>query len=116
MYDRIPVPTDGSPGSAYVAMQAFDLADQYEATVHVLHVVDHSLRSVLDDEPMTEALGEPGKRAVATLEELARSDDLTAVTTLREGDPAAEILGCAALLIVGASLVVATAPHAAVHL
>jgi len=38
------------------------------------------------------------------------------VTTLREGDPAAEILGCAALLIVGASLVVATAPHATVHL
>ena len=55
-------------------MQAFDLADQYGATVHVLHVVDRSLRSVLGDEPTTEALGEPGKRAVATLEELARSE------------------------------------------
>ena len=85
MYDRIPVPTDGSTGSAHVAMQAFDLADRYGATVHVLHVVDGSLRSVLDTDSATEALHEPGRRAVETLEELARSDDLETVPALREG-------------------------------
>lgn len=95
MYDRILVPTDGSTGSAHVAMQAFDLADRYGATVHVLHVVDGSLRSVLGSDSATEALREPGRRAVETLEQLARSDDLETVTALREGDPAEEILDCA---------------------
>ncbi|PSP39268.1 universal stress protein [Halobacteriales archaeon QH_10_70_21] len=91
MYDRIPVPTDGSTGSAHVAMQAFDLADRYGATVHVLHVVDGSLRSVLGTDSATEALHEPGRRAVETLEELARSDDLETVPALREGDCAGDV-------------------------
>jgi nucleotide-binding universal stress UspA family protein len=43
MYDRILVPTDGSTGTAHVALQAFDLAERYGATVYALHVIDTDL-------------------------------------------------------------------------
>lgn len=92
MYQRILVPTDGSKGSAHVAMQAFDLAEQYGATVHLLHVVDRGLRSIVGDESADAELRDIGHRALATLEQLAESYDLTVASELREGDPVTEIL------------------------
>ena len=40
MYDNILYPTDGSPGSEAAAAHVRELASAFDATVHVLHVVD----------------------------------------------------------------------------
>ncbi|WP_299263465.1 universal stress protein [Halorientalis sp.] len=40
MYDDILVPTDGSKTARYAVDQAVDVASKYDATVHVLYVVD----------------------------------------------------------------------------
>jgi hypothetical protein len=40
MYDNILYPTDGSKGAAAVLDHARDLAETYDATLHVLFVVD----------------------------------------------------------------------------
>ncbi|MEF8819203.1 MAG: universal stress protein [Haloferacaceae archaeon] len=40
MYDVILLPTDGSPAAMDAAAHAWDLAAQYDATVHVLSVVE----------------------------------------------------------------------------
>ena len=90
MYERILVPTDGSPGTTHVALQAIDLAEQYDATLYSLYVVDSSTRSLLSGRD--EELRERGRRAVDRVARLAGSHGVDTVTELREGDPARTIL------------------------
>jgi nucleotide-binding universal stress UspA family protein len=52
LYDTILVPYDGSDGSNRAVEHAFDLAQQYDATVHGLFVVD------------TRSYGEPARSSV----------------------------------------------------
>ena len=93
MYERILVPTDGSTGSAHVALQALDLAEQYGATIHALHVVDSSVRSRLTDAGGDgDELERSGKRAVEMVERMAQSHNVDVVTEIREGDPAETII------------------------
>jgi nucleotide-binding universal stress UspA family protein len=40
MYDRILVPTDGTPGSERAIRNALDIADKYDATLYAVSVVD----------------------------------------------------------------------------
>ena len=40
MYDQILYPTDGSTGSETAAAHVIELASAFDATVHVLHVID----------------------------------------------------------------------------
>lgn len=40
MYDRVLVPTDGTPGSERALRNALDIGDKYEATVYAISVVD----------------------------------------------------------------------------
>lgn len=91
MYERIVVPTDGSVGTAHVAMQAIDLATQYDATLHVLHVIDDSGlvsgRSDVDDE-----LREEGEAAVRRVEQIASVHGVDVTTAIETGDPATTIL------------------------
>lgn len=47
MYDTILVPTDGSEISERAAEEAFALAREFDATVHVLFVIDESASSFL---------------------------------------------------------------------
>ncbi len=42
MYDNILYPTDGSPGAHAALENVRDLAGQYDATVHILHVANSS--------------------------------------------------------------------------
>jgi nucleotide-binding universal stress UspA family protein len=96
MYERILVPTDGSTGTAHVAMQAFDLATKYDAAVDILHVVEPDAGRLLGNGENNDAeLQEPGRQAVATLEELAKVYDIDTTREIREGDPMEEILAAA---------------------
>lgn len=95
MYEHILIPTDGSEGSAHVALQAIDLADQYGATTHALYVIDDDVRALLGDVTGHDRLSEQGQRAVDRIETMATAHGVEAVTELREGDPADTILGYA---------------------
>jgi nucleotide-binding universal stress UspA family protein len=93
MYDRIPVPTDGSTGSAHIAMQAIDLAEQYDATVHVVYVVDEDVGSLLQSMKITEPeLREYGQRAVEKVERMVQAHGVDVAAEVLEGDPATTIL------------------------
>ncbi|WP_225336335.1 universal stress protein [Halomicrobium urmianum] len=106
MYDRILVPTDGSTGTASVALRAADLAEQYGATVYVLHVIDEDARSLVSEVARaTSRLVEHGEEAVNRVAALAEAHDVAVETEIREGHPAETIVEYAEEI--GADLVVA---------
>jgi nucleotide-binding universal stress UspA family protein len=92
MYERVLVPTDGSEGSANAAMRAIDLAQQYGAAIHVLHVVDSSGSSLVGDIRSGPDPAERGERAIEKIETMAEAHGIEVTVGLREGDPADEIL------------------------
>jgi len=93
MYERILIPTDGSTGTAHVAMQAIDLAEQYGSTLYVLNVVDTDVGSMLSDIKETkEELEQQGQRAVERVETMAEIHGVDAETDVVQGDPADQIL------------------------
>lgn len=92
MYERILVPTDGSQGSAHVALQAIDLAEQYDATVHALSVIDDSVRSLLPDIGNGDSLEKRATEAVNRVTKIASVHGVEAIGEVRNGDPADEIL------------------------
>jgi len=92
VYERILVPTDGSEGSAHVALQAIDPARRYGGTIHALYVIDDDVRSLVEGVTGRDRLREQGQRAVERVETMATAHGVEAVTELREGDPAETIL------------------------
>jgi len=100
MYDDILLPTDGSDGTEAAVEHAAVLADRFDATVHVLSVIDSRNRFEsptvgLSSEAWTEAERERAGQAVeATV--AALPDSVPTETERREGVPHAEILDAAA--------------------
>ena len=93
MYERILLPTDGSTGTAHVALQAIDLAEQYGATIHVLHVIDTDMRSVLTEAGSGfDTLEKRGENAVGMIERIGQGHSVEMETEIRTGDPAETIL------------------------
>ncbi|WP_323675820.1 universal stress protein [Halorubellus sp. PRR65] len=92
MYERILVPTDGSVGSAHVALQAIDLAETYGASVHVLHVVDESVRAFVAGFGDESELDDRGEAAVERVAAMAREHGVDVVTAIEDGDPARRIV------------------------
>ncbi|WP_224335418.1 universal stress protein [Haloprofundus halobius] len=93
MYDTILLPTDGSEGSRQAAEHAFDLARQYDATVHVLYVADtqrDSLTTVGTE--VVDALEDEGEDAVAAIvdSDVARGVDVEEAVV--QGHPDEKIL------------------------
>jgi len=96
MYDRILIPTDGSTGTAHVALQALDLAERYGATAHAITVIDESTSAFLSESGGdTGPLRERAEDAVGAVEQMAASHGIDAVTVVREGAPAETILSYA---------------------
>ncbi|MFC7019119.1 MULTISPECIES: universal stress protein [Haloarcula] len=95
MYERILVPTDGSVGSAHVALQAIDIAETYGATVHVLHVVDESLRTLVGSLTDEAELEDRGREVVDRIAGMARAHSLDVETAILQGDPAQRIVSYA---------------------
>jgi len=96
MYDDILLPTDGSDGIAQAASHAEAIADRFDATVHVLSVVDtrnrfESPASGLSSEAWKEAEGERAEHAVQTTV-AALSDGVAVETDIVEGVPKTAIL------------------------
>jgi nucleotide-binding universal stress UspA family protein len=97
MYDDILIPTDGGEGFGAVLDRAVEIAPD-EATVHVLYVVDDRAFLTLDDEMKSEVLEDlqaEGTDAVGTVADEVEAAGLDAVTAIRRGTPADEIVAYA---------------------
>lgn len=95
MYDDILLPTDGSGSSVAVVDHAAEIAAGRGATVHVLSVIDDrafiTLADDLQEQLRAELESEADAATTAAREALA-AKDIETTTTVREGDPADEIL------------------------
>ena len=94
MYDRILVPTDGSEPSEQAAEYAMTLAEQFDATVHALFVVEQTGPTshwdfAVEDQ---EAAGETALDAVAAL---GSEYGVEIERHLRRGAPSEEIVDAA---------------------
>jgi len=97
MYDRILVPTDGSDPSEYAAAHAVEFADEHDATVHALFVMETDVELPSTDvgpgrKQLEESLREQGRRAVDEVERLAKEAGVDCETHVREGSAADRIL------------------------
>jgi nucleotide-binding universal stress UspA family protein len=94
MYDRILVPTDGSGPADRAFEQALDLAETYDAEVHLLYVVDVSaLAGEFDAVTVIDQLEEAGREVTGRLRERAESVGVERVETeVVEGVPHRTIL------------------------
>jgi nucleotide-binding universal stress UspA family protein len=94
MYRRILLPTDGSPGTERAVDHALDLAERYDAALHVLYVVDtNALPLDARAEHVFEYLTEEGLLAEEQIVERAEDRGVeTVVSGVREGSPHEVIL------------------------
>lgn len=94
MYDRILVPTDGSPAMGGVLDHALELATVHDAAVHGLYVVDTGGYATLPVETtwdgVTGLLEEEGEHAIEEFERLA--GDQRVETAIEKGNPSEEIV------------------------
>jgi nucleotide-binding universal stress UspA family protein len=94
VYDRILVPTDGSPEADSFLNHAADLAAIHDANLHVMYVVDTTGYSDLPTDTITEGLGsmlsEQGDAALDSAEE--RIGDVPVERALVEGSPGEKIV------------------------
>jgi nucleotide-binding universal stress UspA family protein len=94
MFDLLVVATDGSESGERAVTTALDLADRFDAAVHVLSVVDPSRVAEVpaeDADSVQAALHERASNAVDTVAEQA-PDDVAVETVVREGPPANAIV------------------------
>lgn len=82
MYQRILLPTDGSGASSTAAEAAVTLADQFDAELHVIHVLEHDQTAT--DADGVNATARYGEEAVQAAIELAASSDVEAMRAVIE--------------------------------
>ena len=94
MYDDILVPTDGSAAADAAVEHAVTLAEQFEATLHALYVVDATAYSSLEagSQMVAEALEEEGEAAVDRITAAAGDAGLPVVESVVSGTAYRSIL------------------------
>ncbi|MFC4551501.1 MULTISPECIES: universal stress protein [Halorussus] len=98
MYDRILIPTDGSEAATDAAKHAYSLGERYEATVHVLSVVEKSESASIvgQGEEKLGTLREEGTESTRRIVDEALARDVDAVGAVEVGNPDRTILRYAA--------------------
>ena len=88
-YENILVPTDGSAQAANAVEEAIDMATEFDATVHVLHVVDEFEAKIVpitgEQEEKREEFTTRGEAITDEVAELAVEAGLDAVTAVEIG-------------------------------
>ncbi|WP_251330086.1 universal stress protein [Haloplanus pelagicus] len=96
MYDDILIPTDGSDPAAAAFDHALDLAERFDATVHVLYVVETDSLSheapALAIEDLRETLRSEGEAILDDLCERATARGVAVTEAIVEGVPEDAIL------------------------
>jgi nucleotide-binding universal stress UspA family protein len=90
MYERILVPTDGSPGTERALEHATGLAETFGATIHALSVTDKRIRlaaSEDDRDQVATTLQDEAEAAVDAVEESVAGRAIDVVTAIRDGIP-----------------------------
>jgi nucleotide-binding universal stress UspA family protein len=102
VYDSILLPTDASTGMNRAIDHAIDIADRYDATLHVLYVVDTDTYSsysgdeyVHEFEGLESALEQAGEEAIESIVEAANAAGVETTAVVRHGVPHEEILAYA---------------------
>ncbi|MGB9958242.1 universal stress protein [Haloferax prahovense] len=97
MYDEILLPVDGSPAAEQAIPHVFDLAERYDATVHVLFVVNTTRDNAgIIGGTVLETLEQEGRRVVDEVVERGESRGIKTVGAVRRGAPHETILDYAA--------------------
>ena len=95
LYRNILVPTDGSEGSRRGVRHGLDLASQYRATVHLLHVIDEHTQvgtpALSSEELVLEKLEEQAMEDLEEAESAAKRLDLDVTCKCVRGVPHDEI-------------------------
>ncbi|MGM0606146.1 MAG: universal stress protein [Halobacteriota archaeon] len=99
MYDRILLPTDGSAGVDTAIEHAIDAAERYDATLHVLYVVDSTTYEaysgdeyVHEREGLEQGLRQLGEDAIETITTRAATNGIPTESAIENGDPHEQIL------------------------
>lgn len=81
-------PTDGSEGAAEVLGHAIEIAARYDAALHLLHVADTTIDSVVRVQAdIIDVLEKEGEEVVAEAAERARGVGVETVTEVLQGEP-----------------------------
>lgn len=92
-YERLLVPVDGSDASMVAVDEAVALADQIDASIDALYVVDlAAYHGFTTEDVAIEALENDGEAALADVEERCRRHDVSVTTAMEIGHPADEIV------------------------
>jgi len=89
MYERIVIAVDGSEEAERAAKRGFDLARRFDASVDVVHVVEHRSLRLTESSAERERLRERGQSILA--ETAALAGERSVSTTLLDGKPGVEI-------------------------
>ena len=97
MYTNVLVPTDGSEPAERAADQAIAIAEKFDATLHVLFVVDveENYSFTVSTEPVVETLQAEGEKLTTEIASRA-PDGLETVSTVTRGSAHEEIVDYAA--------------------
>ena len=87
MYDTILVPTDGSRGAQTAVEEALDLAETFDATVHVLYVVELVYTYDFDPGRLLEQFEREGERATREIAAAGEARGIDVVTAVERGTP-----------------------------
>ena len=98
MFDRVLLPTDGSDAVRPAVETALDIAETYDATLHVLFIVDQPVSvsgtgegfSGLDN--LLNALEEEGHQATDAVVDQAKDSNIETTAAVRRGNPHDDIL------------------------
>lgn len=96
LYDRVLVPTDGSPASRRAIEHAVDLADTHDAELHALYVINTASFASLPTEGswegVSDMLSREGESALEAVREVATRQDIPIETVQLDGAPSREIV------------------------
>ncbi|ACV10619.1 UspA domain protein [Halorhabdus utahensis DSM 12940] len=95
MYETILTPTDGSSGTSKTLQHATAIAEDNDATIHGLYVLDRRMYLAADDDAqdeVMESLQSDGEQALARLREQVQQAGVAVETALQEGIPHRGIL------------------------
>lgn len=97
MYDRVLLPTDGSEAAEAAAEHAYSHAEQYDAELHLLHVIPESEKTSIigHGSKRLDTLEARGNDAITPLVDDATARDLSVTSAIEVGTPYREILAYA---------------------
>lgn len=92
MFDTVVIATDGSTSGRRAVTVALDVARRFEASVHALYVVDETQVDGLPEDVHDDVRDALEAQADESLDAVEAAADKPVTVTVREGDPAAEII------------------------